>query len=228
MTRVCVITPSVEPDNGWGRYSAGILPHLRERYDVTLVTDIPAPNALFGRPDAVLAAVRRVRKLVSDVDALLSLVSYPYSLIAYLSTVGTTTPYFVCCHGSYAVKPLHGRSCVGAGRSLEHAADVFPVSRYTAGRIREALPTIDNVHVTRNGIDATNFERTESFDVDHEVMLSVGPLKPRKGYRESVTAFSRVCDDIPDIEYHIVGGSGYEGYKREVMDIAAAAGIEDE
>jgi len=227
MKRVVVLTPTTEPTTGWGRYSQGVIEHLRDAYELTVITDLPSPTALFGRPHRVARAIRQVRAEIRDADALLSLVAYPYSLVAYLATRGTRTPYFVCCHGSYAVKPLHDPSCIGARKSLAAAAALFPVSEFTGNRIRDVIPGIDTIYVTKNGIQIEQFERTDPFDLDHRVMLTVGPLKQRKGQLQSVRGFARVADDIPDVHYHLVGGSGFEGYRQEVLAVVETNGLDD-
>lgn len=238
MQSLLVLTPTREPTSGWGRYSHEVLARLDDRFDLVVLDDLPDPTAMIeilpgtteviSRPDRLLGAVRRTRAAVRDVDAVLSLVGFPYSLIASLATWGTDTPYFVCCHGTFAVRPLHS-PLVGwvAGRSFANAAQLFVASSFTADRMRERIPDLENVTVVPNGVDTASFDPADSFDLDHRVALTVGTLKPRKGQDVAVEAFARVADEFPDLHQHFVGRGEGSAFADEVRRIADRRGVAD-
>jgi glycosyltransferase involved in cell wall biosynthesis len=220
----------MSPETGWGRYSAGVISALDdcERHDYVPWTGLGDPmnfNAVRNPVNAyyLAKAVIKLRRMIEqeDVDAVLSLLSYPYSAAVYLGTRGgRSTPYFVCCHGTYAVAPLFQRGARQlAVRSFQHAEMLFPVSTFTAERIREAAPKLTNIMVAKNGIRPEIFGDAAPYELDHNTILTVGPFKQRKGQQLGVEVFAEITGKYPDIEYHLVGKKGgeyYEGTKQLV------------
>jgi phosphatidylinositol alpha-1,6-mannosyltransferase len=224
--KLLVLTPTIGTQSGWATFSKAVVSRLRNRHDVRVVDDVTAPIDMKGHPVELLRAARHVRAQLDDVDALFSLVSYPYSAVAMLATLERSAPYFVSCHGTYAVRPLHTKHRFLARPSLRRAAGVFPVSEFTAGRIRDAIPGIDNITVVPNGVDPTTGD-VESFDLDHRVVLTVGSFKPRKGQDNAVSSFATVADELPDVHHHLVGGGADGDYAAKVRRIADQSGISD-
>lgn len=223
MDRLLVLTPTRSPETGWGRYSEAVVTRLQERYHLDVMTELPDVVDLRSSPRVLVDGVRRVRRRTSAVDGVFSLVSYPYSLVAYLATRGTGVPYFVTCHGTYAVEPLHTKHRIPAQRSFSKAAAIFAVSSFTADKMRERQRGC-NVYIVPNGV-AERPPNIEPFDLDHRVLLTIGAFKSRKGQRLSVEAFANVAEDLADVEYHLVGKR--EGdYAKRVQSRARDLGIE--
>ncbi|AUG47901.1 hypothetical protein BVU17_10370 [Haloarcula taiwanensis] len=225
MHRLLILTPTLSPDTGWGQYSEAVVSRLRDYYEVDVRTDLPSPLALQSSPVSVLRAASSVRRATDDVDAIFSLVAYPYSLVAYLATRRTDVPYFVSCHGTYAVEPLHSKHRLPARLALSKAAAAFCVSTFTADCIRSVTKS-QNLVTVPNGVPPVNDPPTP-FSLDHRVLLTVGAFKPRKGQHLSAEAFVRIADDEPDVDYHLVGSGSDTEYADGVRNIVRENGLSD-
>lgn len=239
MKSLLLLTPTLEPKTGWGRYAHALRSRFETYFDIRVIDTLPHPTEILSlpvigastdylNPIQFMTAVRTVRGELSEFDAVLSLVAFPYSLVARAATYGTGTPYFVSCHGTYAVKPLHSPT-VGtlAKHSFTNASELFPVSSFTANRIRQQIAGLNNITVVQNGIDETEFEDASSYEINHDVLLSVGAIKPRKGQHISVKSLSHVADEFPSLHIHFVGKVSDEEYLRRVRQIAQTKGIAD-
>jgi len=227
MPRLLIVTPTREPDSGWGRYSAAVLRHLPDRYETRVLDDLPSPVAMRANPLTVLRAARRIRRELADADLVFSHVAYPYSLAVGLATLRTGVPYVVACHGTYAVEPLHDEHRLPARWSFRRAARLFAVSSFTAERMREGAPSLTNVTVVPNGVEMADFEPAAPYDLDHRVLLTVGAFKPRKGQARSVAAFAQMADTALDVEYHLVGAGVDSEYADRVRRVAREHGVAD-
>jgi phosphatidylinositol alpha-1,6-mannosyltransferase len=225
--RLLALTPTVSPDTGWGQYAEAVLNKVRDRYDVTVVTDLGDPIEIRSNPAALFGRAWQVRQRLEAVDAVLSLVAYPYSAIAYLATRLKGTPYFVTCHGTYAVEPLHdARHRPLAKRALESADGLFTVSNFTADRIREAGISRASITIVPNGV-APLSSSPEPFHLDHRVLLTVGAFKRRKGQQLAVRSFGEIADAVPDVHHHLVGSGVENDYCERVREVVQEYGLED-
>lgn len=227
MTDLLVMTPTSTADTGWGRYATAVIDELEEHFTLTVVDDLTNPIRLRSRPDLLLRDVWRVRRKVRRHDAVCSLIAYPYALVAALATASTDIPYFVSCHGTYAVEPLHTKHRRFAKWAFSNATQLFPVSEFTADRLTEAIPDLSNITVIPNGIDTGDFQPADPYDLDHRVLLTVGAFKPRKGQTVAVEAFGIIADRIPDVEHHLVGSGVESDYATTVRETAHGHGVGD-
>lgn len=224
MSRLLVLTPTLSPETGWGQYADSIVTHLRNRYELEVLTELPDVTTLRSSPKSLLSTVRTVRRRLSSVDGVLCLVSYPYSLVAYLATRRTDIPYFVTCHGTYAVEPLFNKHHIPARRSFSKASALFAVSSFTADKMRERMRAC-NVYVIPNGVSGGSPE-VEPFDVDHRVILTVGAFKSRKGQLFAIESFAQITEEVSDVNLHLVGDDG-SSYAERVRARVAELGIEN-
>lgn len=231
MIKTLALTPTTDPDTGWGRYSSDILSEFQKRdeYDVVVSESLGDPMKFNSvkSPMHIGRTLRLSNKLSKTIDKVkpdivLSLIAHPYATAAYLATKGgNKVPYFVCCHGTYSVKPFHsGLSKKVCMRTFRNAERLFPVSSYTAQKIKALAPKLNNITVAQNGINLESFDQAEPFDVDHEVILTVGPFKQRKGQLLGVKAFSQISSQFENVEYHFIGNTGGEYYEtvRQAVD----------
>ena len=58
-------------------------------------------------------------------------------------------------------------------------------------------------------------------------ILSVGAIKPRKGYHISIQAFAKVKSALPSARYWIVGGVDQDVYQRDIQQYIARTGLND-
>jgi phosphatidylinositol alpha-1,6-mannosyltransferase len=105
---------------------------------------------------------------------------------------------------------------------------VLCVSRYTEGRLLERVPWA-RTGLVPEGVEFERFQRQadESLVPSGRYLLSVGPVKERKGYRVSLEAFIRLKERVPDLQYCIVGMTHDEGFHGELLQMLERAGMAD-
>jgi len=235
--KLLVLTPTMEPNTGWGRYSSGVLSEFQERneFEITIWTDLGDPMSFkyTKNPKHIVklaeSSLRLKKKIAQiDPDAVLSLIAHPYVAATYLATIGgRKTPYFVCCHGTYSVSPLHRKIDRQLSlRAFKNAEQIFPVSSFTAKKMQEAVPDLANITVAKNGLRRDSFPEARAFDLSHLTVLTVGPFKPRKGQKLGIEAFAQISSQFSDVEYHLVGEIGGEYYE-SVQNTVNDLGISD-
>jgi len=226
MSKFLILLPTLNQATGWGRYSSEIVSHLNKRHKLIIEDSIETPRGLRYSPREILSGAKTVRSKLNQVDAVFSLIAYPYSLVAYLGTRLSSVPYFLSAHGSFAVAPLSDiRIRYPTLISFMFAEQIFPVSSFTAEQMRCQAPNLDNLTVISNGISFDTFEPVEPFSLDHDVLLTVGPFKPRKGQALAIQAFAEIADEFPNLEYHLIGGTGVPRYRRKTESIAEKSGL---
>lgn len=243
--KVCVLTDELSTKHGWGRYSIALIRAL-----LTRGTDlrILSPKRLCSAPDLLdypdhheitsflwetrslarttLANWRTVRRLVGGCDVI-HCVTEPYAPVAALA--GGGRPLFVTAHGTYSIHPLGSRKDGPLLRyAYRRARRVLCVSHYTEGRLQEAVPWVRSGTVPE-GVDFERFQAAvdQSSAPTVPYVLSVGPIKERKGYSISLAAFALLKDAFPDLHYFIVGMVHEDGFHQELLKMAETAGVAD-
>ncbi len=243
--KVCLLTDELSFKHGWGRYSIAVIRALlRQGVDLRILS----PKHLCTEPDLLeypdhhsissflwetrslfsttLANWRAVRGLVNDCDVV-HCITEPYAPVAALAS--GRRPLFVTAHGTYSIHPLASRR---DGPLLRYAyrrtTCVLCVSRYTEGRLRERLPWVRSRTVPE-GVDFDRFQVPvdQSVAPSGRYILSVGPIKERKGYAVSIDAFKLLSNVFEGIDYYIVGLIHEEGFHRELQEKLAKAGVAD-
>lgn len=181
----------------------------------------------------LLANFFSIRSVFRRYDIIHALDGYPYGVIAALAALGLKKKLVITAIGSGALRPL-GRPV--AGRLLRWAyreADrLIAVSNYTKRELLKEMPDL-SIDVINHGVDVNEFDAQHDVEVSGEerekvqalrpYILSVGALKPRKGYQYSLEAFALIRPHFPNLHYVIVGN----GDRREVDSIAVRLGISD-
>ena len=222
--RVLLISDTLAPTYGWGRYAIGLVralqrqglsfrllsprglchvPDLRDLPDHGSVTSFVSQTRRI--PRLVVANALAVRRALADCDAV-HCITEPYAVPAAL--VAGRKPVLVTLHGTYAVRPFRQwRERPWYEMAYGRAARLLPVSNFTRALLPPRFQTA-KTQVVPEGVD------TERFRVSGAVgppprpfLLSVGPIKRRKGYHVTLEAFARVYARRPDVEYRIAGGT---------------------
>ena len=246
--RVCYVTSSVHPTDGWGRYSrellavasaAGIepvlvtvrygggeLPFAVERYDLL-------PPVLAGRcelPRSLVYAVA-LRRIASRCDLVHGLVEPWLPLIALATPRGM--PLVQTAHGSWAVHPLRRMVVRRVLRSALGRTDLLVCqSRVTRDAVL-SLASPRSSEVLPGGVDPEPFAGQigvppPGWPSTGRVVLSVGALKPRKGHHVALEAFARVAATHSDLRWVVVGReSPATPFATELKRRAEALGIGD-
>ncbi len=246
--RVCYVTSSVHPTDGWGRYSrellavasaAGIEPVLVtvrhgggdlafaiERHDLL-------PPMLTGRCELARSLVHSpaLRRIASRCDVVHGLVEPWLPLVALATPRGM--PLVQTAHGSWAVHPLR-RTLVRRvfRRALGRTDLLVCQSRFTRDAVL-ALASPRTSEVMRGGVDPEAFvgrlaPSPPGWPTTGRVVLSVGALKPRKGHHVTLEAFARVAATHSDLRWMVVGReSPANSFATELKRRAEALGIGD-
>ena len=241
--RVLLITDTLRPDYGWGRYSIGLIRALRE---AGLTFSLLSPRDLCSEPDLqalpdhgrvtsfvsqtrrlsklTLVNALRIRRALSGCDVAHCLTE-PYAIPAAL--VAGRIPVVVTLHGTYAVRPF-----TRPGErwwyelAYRRAARLCPVSHFTKSLLPERFQTA-KTQVVPEGVEVERFGAAGSGPRagDPPFLLSVGPIKKRKGYATAIEAFAKVREARPDVEYWIAGGTDDRVFLREIEGRIAALGL---
>ncbi len=243
--KVCLLTDELSYKHGWGRYSIAVIRALlRAGADVRILS----PKRLCTEPDLLehpdhhsissflwetrsllsttAANWRSVSRLVRDCDVV-HCITEPYSPVAAL-TAGKR-PLLITAHGTYSIYPLTRRRDATLLRyAYRKAKGVLCVSRFTQRRLHEKVDRVSSL-VVPEGVDFDRFQAPAdpSLVPQGRYLLSVGPIKPRKGYSISLEAFALAKKAAPDLQYYIVGMIHDDDFHQQLLDSAQKAGVVD-
>ncbi len=104
----------------------------------------------------------------------------------------TRAPVGAVLHGTYAVDPANPFERLVLWHAARKARALFPVSRYTADRLRQSLPaSVPRLHVANPGVPFRDLP-SRSFELRAHKVVSVAAMKPRKGADKLVEALARI------------------------------------
>lgn len=252
--RICVLTHNLKNDNGAGVFSRHLVQGLREVLGAEVVVLTTEGSGLaFEQPILypnwlkLLVALPRVRQIVKTCDAVHALDAYPYGILAALAAYGLKKKMIITAVGTGSVQPLYHRSWPFARFtkwSYGQAAATTAISRFTRDLILARVPNLA-ITVINPGVDYETFSnaRGEHQSADAKIavqdtagrscvlgalqpyLLSVGSIRWRKGYKQSIRAFARVHREFPELRYVIVGRREREKYYQELLAIARDQGV---
>jgi phosphatidylinositol alpha-1,6-mannosyltransferase len=170
-----------------------------------------------------------------DVDLVHSLEAYPTGLIGNWLAWKQKVPHVLSAVGTYSIRwqssPLDR---LAYSSVLRRAAVLCPISHGTAGLIRKHFgDAVADIWIHPILLGNRYYEAISRSEVIHRqpaaipTILSVGAVKPRKGYHVSLQAFARVKKDISSARYWIVGDIVNEPYHRDLLQFIATHQLED-
>ncbi|PJF34859.1 MAG: hypothetical protein CUN49_13515 [Candidatus Thermofonsia Clade 1 bacterium] len=239
---VAFIATDPSEAHGWSNHARDLIGALiANDVQITLITSRNAapsalPNVAFHRllpsltvPSRLLslrllAANWAVRRATRHAD-LVHILAEPYALSALL----TPKPLIVTAHGTYLPQTAQRKVFGASYRHLYRRARIICVSRYTERRVRAVLPQAQT-QVIPNGVDLARFARPASAAVSKRAptVLSVGQIKPRKGFLEIVEAMALVRAQIPEAEAVFIGDpQGDPRYVARLRERIAALGLQE-
>lgn len=243
--KVCLLTDELSPKHGWGRYSIAVIQALlRQGADLRVLSPkrLCAEPELGEHPDhhPITSFLWETRSLLSTTlynwraaarhmagCQVVHCITEPYSPVA--SLVSGSRPLFITAHGTYAIHPLTRRRDAPLLRlAYLRARKVLCVSHFTERRLRERVKRV-TTEVVPEGVDFARFQVPidPSLAPAGRYILSVGPIKPRKGYSVSLEAFALARQAAPGLQYYIVGMIHDEHYHRQLVRTAVHAGVAD-
>lgn len=182
---------------------------------MSVATPVLAPLLALGRFDAVIHGHW-----------------YTAATGLWLRRLGLARRVFVGAHGrellleDAADVPIVGHAFRCLRRSVLRAVDgLFPVSRHTAGVLRELGVRPDRVHVVANGADPDRLRPVDgrSFRARHglgddPVLFTLARLVPRKGIDTVLDALPAIARAVPSVRY-VVAGEGPDRGRLEAIAV---------
>jgi glycosyltransferase involved in cell wall biosynthesis len=224
--KVLLLAPDYEETNGWGRYAAGVRSSVRRALPEAEML-APEPSSLRSReiglkqPALALLDALRLRSEAASCD-LVHAAAEPLAPLARLLRAMTGTPYAVSVAGTYgdlksyppALRPLYRSAFLGAER-------LSALSRRTAALLRAQFPDAP-IEIVAGGVSIPAASGEPAFS---RRIISVGALKPRKGFHTLLRALGRLKRDGFPVACDIVGAGGEGGYRAELERIASEEGL---
>ena len=221
--RICFITQNLNTTDGGGRFSHDLILNLKKAgYSISALTD----SDFFKNP---LLNFFKIRKIFKNSDIIHAVDIWPNGFYARLISFGLKKPIIITALGTYSVAPFYSWrrflmkwTCDGA--------QLAAISDYTKEKILEVMPDT-NIKVIYPGFDL-DFWSGNSV-VFEEILrlkpyiLSVGAFKFRKGYYNSIRAFSIVAKQFKNLNYVIIGQGEESDYVKNLKGFIKDNGLEN-
>lgn len=223
--KVCYLTSSLSPSNGWGHYSLSLLKALKQvgvsetvllaKKDAT-----HAPNGIsvlpllssssngYLKPARIVRDWINIQRVVKDKKwDLVHCLTEDFIPLAALLAHYSNSPLIIHAVGTYSVQPLDSRLLRPLFvASYRKAAKVICISRFTCQQLVSRV-ALQNTEVIPLGVDFSKFEKCilEPQKRQERIVLTVGAIKYRKGMHVSLEAMKQVIKRVPNVRYEIVG-----------------------
>lgn len=222
--QVCFLANNTRSDNGWGRAARELLLALARRgVELRVLTEegggLTGERVKLSRSQRhlffVFLSVLRSLPELRQADLIHAFDGYPYSLIGALAGALLGKRLLITLHGTYALYPFYSRTLSRLYRwALRRADRVVAVSEFTL-RTVSAFQAMERAEVIPNGTSSLWLGAPRSSappPVPRPYLLSVGMVKPQKGFAVSIRAFAGAKRRFPKLSYAIVGGQGHEHF----------------
>jgi len=168
----------------------------------------------------------RIRKYIKKCDIIHALDGYPYGVIATLANIGLNKKLIINGIGTYSVLPLDKPiKCSLLRWAYKKAYKILCISNFTKNQILKRIK-LNNLEVIKLGVDYNKFQQETTDNNSGKIILSVGALKPRKGYHISIPAIAEIKKKYPNIKYYIVGGKPQKIYIDLVKNLNLEKNVE--
>ena len=244
--RILLICDTLVPTYGWGRYAMGVVRALRRQGldfrllspkhlcrvdDLCAYADHGTVSSFVSEtrriPRLVVANALRIRRALAGCDAV-HCITEPYAIPAALVAGGK--PLLVTLHGTYAVRPFtRWREYPWYDFAYRRANRLMPVSALTHSLLPPRFRDAPKTEVVPEGVDLERFSTAADPPppAARPFLLSVGPIKRRKGYAGTIEAFARVHAARPDVEYRIAGGTDDRVFMAQLQRRIDELGLQD-
>jgi glycosyltransferase involved in cell wall biosynthesis len=236
--KILIITNNLDVSSGWGRYSLSLIEQILEngievvvlchkkndKYSHIKQIEI-LPNPLSFKKTylgAFFYAIKFVKhnKELRPFDKVHCFVE-PYAFFAYIISRFLRVKYFITIHGSFGVKPFTNALYKFIQLfSYKNAERIICVSNYTKQRILK-YRELQNITVIPNGVNKEAFCNIYILKKKENIIIGVGALKKRKGFDITIRAVKNIKEQIPDIQYYIIGSQkdiDYTLYLKELVN----------
>ena len=216
---IVILTLDTDPKGGYGRYASELASGISQNgYDILFLKERGSGQSgvvCLKRRFGMFLSAWKVRKYFRQADIVHALDVYPYGIIAWLGNIFLNRPLVLTLQGTYSITPFYNpKTRWLACHALQAAQYRIAISQFTKKSVQNITATED-IEVINHGIDLGRFERQRKSS-DKKFILSVGALKPRKGYHIAIPAFALAKEKVPDLEYIIVGDQQDQSYYQKL------------
>jgi phosphatidylinositol alpha-1,6-mannosyltransferase len=239
--KICFLNENLNIKAGVGRFGLDMIKNIQndKNFEIIVLTEKKFSNYEFEKPilkrsyllrnllNIFINAIR-IRKYIKSCGIIHALDGYPYGVIAALANIGLNKKLIISGIGTYSVLPLDESIKKWFLKWAYKKADkIICISNFTKKQILKRIK-LNNIIVVNHGVDYGKFQK-DNIIKNHnseKIILSVGALKPRKGYHISIPAIAEVKEKYPDIKYYIVGGKPQEIYSDLVKNLNLEKNVE--
>lgn len=230
--RVVIVVDTLDTRSGWGRLAREIGNRIEDRnHTVEYITqsgeDAEGVHLLKMRgfslrdPMTPVRTLLGMRNVFTKSDAVLCIDVNPYGILSLFALLGLKKVFVLYAIGTYSLFTRNRWLNVGMRNVYRRASKVFFVSQFVKDKIESDKYISKNSAIVPVGVDVSRFstlaQTVQSAEIG-DYIISVGPLKYRKGYHISIRAYALLAKKYPKLNYVIVGGKATGPYAEELLD----------
>ncbi len=235
--RILIITPTIETNSGWGRYSVNIVEEYRKRgisFSICSldISNTAEENLVQILPFSFLNFFKNlisIRRISSDHDIVHAFDGWPYAVYGFFAVWGTQKRLYVNAVGTYS---LPGRSFIKQllmSRAYNQSSKILCISRYTKDKIDGFYGDGSKSVVVPLGVtglpsileeDKARLNAKFQIDGCFPVLITVGAIKKRKGQLDTMKALTLLKNKYPQILYLLVGDDRDVNYVNQILSLA--------
>ncbi len=236
--KICFLNQNLNIYAGVGRYGRDIINNISQVKDMEIIVlteeksddnfnfSILSPSFRLRQLPYIFIKALRIRKYIKKCDIIHALDGYPYGVIATLANIGLNKKLIINGIGTYSVLPLDKPiKCSLLRWAYKKAYKILCISNFTKNQILKRIK-LNNLEVIKLGVDYNKFQQETTDNNSGKIILSVGALKPRKGYHISIPAIAEIKKKYPNIKYYIVGGKPQKIYIDLVKNLNLEKNVE--
>jgi len=238
--KICFLNQNLNINTGLGRYGYEVVENISRQKGIEVIVLVetksnhglekPILNKSYLLRNFLNIFINAIkaRKYIKNCDIIHALDAYPYGVIASLVNIGLNKRLIINGVGTYSILPLDKFIKRYFLRWAYKRADkILCISKYTKDQILKRIK-LNNIEVINLGVDYDKFQKNTVAKHNHseKIILSVGVLKPRKGYYISIPAIAEVRKKYPQIKYYIVGGKPQKMYSDLVKNLNLEKNVE--
>ncbi|MEK7604163.1 MAG: glycosyltransferase family 4 protein [Patescibacteria group bacterium] len=239
--RICIVVDNLNPKVGWGRQALNVSEQFRayghdvgfivEKEDSLNFPQLAVPLRLSVKNLLFLPlTLLRIRNFIKTYDVILCYDVNPNAIILNMANLGQKRKVVIHALATY--------SLLGRGTPVRNffmrwayrrAKKVLVISEFTKRQIEKSGFKLTGEVIVPVGVDTNFFHPILSDEkiAQYPFVLTVGALKPRKGYHISIPAFKVIAEEFPDLKYVIIGYQNMASYFKELKDLVADFGLKD-
>lgn len=228
---ILVLAESLDSRNGWGAYAAGLVSALRAHGErVTVLAahgESEGPRLPGVHANWIIWRIVEWRLKGWMRRRSFHVVHVTAEVYAQLFPAFGRIPFLVTIHGTYADPQAYGPYAKRMQEGYRRAGGIVAVSSQTRARVPSAFR--EKTFVIPNGVDpAITSEPFESapFAIGSPLVLSVGAIKPRKGFDRLIAGFAEFQRAHPGAVLALVGRADRPDVREALVRQAHGLGLE--